>query len=186
MIIESFPVGPLQCNCSIIACPETREAAVVDPGGDPEKILEYAKENNLTIKYLLHTHAHFDHIMGSRAVKEATGAKICINKGDQWLYDNLQKQVQMFGFKATDPLPVDHYLEHEEHVQVGNVKASVIHTPGHGMAEFGPALGVLLIAIFFPLVNMLSLGVTYGLCMGKWLNHGTIELRTLEVVKRRC
>ncbi|CAN5552180.1 MBL fold metallo-hydrolase [soil metagenome] len=131
MIIESFPVGQLQCNCSIIGCPETGEAAVIDPGGDPEKILAFAKENNLTIKYLLHTHAHFDHIMGSRAVKEATGAKICINKGDQWLYDNLQKQVQMFGFKATDPLPVDQYLEHEDHVKVGNIKASVIHTPGH-------------------------------------------------------
>ena len=59
MIIESFPVGALQCNCSIIGCPETGEAAVIDPGGDPEKILDFAKEHKLTIKYLLHTHAHY-------------------------------------------------------------------------------------------------------------------------------
>lgn len=131
MIIESFPVGPLQCNCSIIACPETGEAAVVDPGGDAQKIIDFANERKWKIKYLLHTHAHFDHMMGSRAVKESTGAKICINKGDQWLYDNLEKQCGMFGFKATEPLPIDHYLEDEESVAIGNVKASVIHTPGH-------------------------------------------------------
>jgi hydroxyacylglutathione hydrolase len=131
MIVESFPVGPLQCNCSIIGCPETGEAAVIDPGGDVEKIVEFAKSKNLTIKYLLHTHAHFDHIMGSRELKELTGAKICLNKSDESLYQNLLKQCSMFGFKATDPLPVDHFLDHEEHVQIGKVKASVIHTPGH-------------------------------------------------------
>jgi hydroxyacylglutathione hydrolase len=131
MIIESFPVGPLQCNCSIIGCPETGEAAVIDPGGDPQKIIDFANEHKLKIKYLLHTHAHFDHIMGSRAVKEATGAKICLNKGDQWLYDNLEKQCGMLGFKATEPLAVDHYLEDEEHIKIGNTKASVILTPGH-------------------------------------------------------
>lgn len=131
MLIESFPVGPLACNCSIIACPETKQAAVIDPGGDPQNILDLVKQHGLTVKYLLHTHAHFDHIMGSRAVKEATGAKICLHKGDQWLYDNLEKQCGLFGFKVTDPLPVDQYLDDDEEVTVGKVKASVIHTPGH-------------------------------------------------------
>ena len=131
MIIESFPVGALQCNCSIIGCPETGEAAVIDPGGDPQKIIDFAKAHKLKIKYLLHTHAHFDHIMGSKAVKEATGAQICLNKGDQWLYENLEMQCGLFGFAADDPLPVDRYLNDEEEVEIGNVKASVIHTPGH-------------------------------------------------------
>jgi glyoxylase-like metal-dependent hydrolase (beta-lactamase superfamily II) len=131
MILECMPVGPLQCNCSIIGCPETGEAAVIDPGGDVDKIIEFAKSKNLTIKYLLHTHAHFDHIMGSRALKEKTGAKIYLNKGDEMLYENLQQQCKLFGFKATDPLPVDHFLEQDEDVQIGKVKASVIHTPGH-------------------------------------------------------
>lgn len=131
MIIESFPVGPLQCNCSIIGCPETKEAAVIDPGGDVDLIVNRLKELGLTVKYLLHTHAHFDHIHGSRALKEKTNAKICLHKGDQWLYDNLEKQCGLFGFKCTDPLPVDVYLNDEEDVNIGKIKASVIHTPGH-------------------------------------------------------
>lgn len=131
MLVETIPVGPLQCNCSIIACPETKEAAVIDPGGDPEVILAVLKRHGLTCKYLLHTHAHFDHVLGARAVKEATGAKICLHEGDKWLYENLAKQGSMFGFKTTDPLPADEYLNDEQAIEVGNIKTKVIHTPGH-------------------------------------------------------
>ncbi len=131
MLLATFPVGPLQCNCSIIACPETKEAAVIDPGGDADHIIDLCKKDGYTIKYLLHTHAHFDHIVGAREVKEKTGAKICLHKEDQWLYDNVDKQGQMFGFKFDTPLPIDHYLEDEEEIAVGNVKTKVIYTPGH-------------------------------------------------------
>jgi glyoxylase-like metal-dependent hydrolase (beta-lactamase superfamily II) len=129
--IQSFPVGPLQCNCSIIACEETKEAAIIDPGGDAEKILDLIKEHDFKVKYLLHTHAHFDHVLGSRAIKEATNAKICLHKGDQWLYDNLLTQCSLFGFSALEPIPADHYLSDEEEVKVGKLNTSVIHTPGH-------------------------------------------------------
>ncbi len=131
LVVESFPVGPLNCNCSIIGCKETGEAAVIDAGGDVDLIIAAAEKHGLKIKYLLHTHAHFDHVLGSREVKEKTGAEICLHEGDQWLYDNLLKQCSLFGFSATDPLPVDRYLADEEEVKFGNLKASVIHTPGH-------------------------------------------------------
>jgi hydroxyacylglutathione hydrolase len=131
VFIESFPVGPLQCNCSVIACKKTKEAAVIDPGGDVDKILALLKEHDFKVKYLLHTHAHFDHIMGSRKLKEATGAKICLHKGDEFLYQNLEKQCSMFGFETTEPLACDHFLTDEEPVQIGEVKAQVLHTPGH-------------------------------------------------------
>jgi|SRR5271170_963637 len=131
MLVDCFPVGPLQCNCSIIACKETGEAAVVDPGGDTKKIIEACAKHGLKIKYLLHTHAHFDHIAGSKAMKEATGAQIMLHQGDKWLYDNLLKQGAMFGFNFDEPLPVDRWLEDEEIIEVGKVKASVLHTPGH-------------------------------------------------------
>jgi hydroxyacylglutathione hydrolase len=130
-ILESFPVGPLQCNCSILGCEETKEAAVIDPGGDVEKILARIKEYGFTVKYLLHTHAHFDHITGSRQMKEATGAKICLHEKDKFLYDNLSMQCGLFGFKASEPLPIDQYLSDEESLQIGKHKASVICTPGH-------------------------------------------------------
>ena len=131
IILESFPVGPLQCNCSIIGCKETGEAAVVDPGGDVDNILALCKKYGLKVKYLLHTHAHFDHILGSRAMQEATAAAICLHKEDEFLYENLAKQCAMFGVKSDQVLPVNHYLEDNEEIKVGNIITSVIHTPGH-------------------------------------------------------
>ncbi|MBX9567903.1 MAG: MBL fold metallo-hydrolase [Candidatus Obscuribacterales bacterium] len=131
MLLATFPVGQLQCNCSIIVCPETKEAAVIDPGGDPQEIIDRCEKEGYKIKYLLHTHAHFDHIAGARAVKEKTGAKICLHKEDEWLYNNLNKQGMMFGFRFDEPVPIDHYLQDEEELKVGNVKAKVIFTPGH-------------------------------------------------------
>jgi len=131
MIVESFPVGPLQCNCSIIGCSETGQAAVIDPGGDVELILAFCKKNNLQVKYLLHTHAHFDHILGSRAMREATGAQICLHKKDEQLYQNLGMQCQMFGFDYDEPLPIDHYLNDEEELTIGKSKTTALFTPGH-------------------------------------------------------
>lgn len=131
LVLESFPVGPLQCNCSIVGCKETGEALVIDPGGDVDEILEKLKEHGLTAKYLLHTHAHFDHILGSKEMREKTGAKICLHKEDQFLYDMLGKQAAMFGFAADKPLAIDHFLVDEEEVPFGKHKTSVLHTPGH-------------------------------------------------------
>lgn len=131
MLLTTFPVGPLGCNCSIVGCPETGEAAVIDPGGDVDRIISELEKNGLKVKYLLHTHAHFDHVLGSREMREKTGAQICLHKGDQWLYDNLAKQCALFNMRADETLPVDKYLDDEEEVQVGNLKTKVIHTPGH-------------------------------------------------------
>jgi glyoxylase-like metal-dependent hydrolase (beta-lactamase superfamily II) len=131
MFVESFPVGPLQCNCSIIGCKETGEAAVIDPGGDVEHILEILKKNGLKVKYLLHTHAHFDHILGTKAMRQATNAKICLHKKDEPMYLNLDKQCALFGFPSDDVLPIDEYLNDDEELEIGKIKTSVIHTPGH-------------------------------------------------------
>jgi hydroxyacylglutathione hydrolase len=100
-------------------------------GGDVDRIIEVLEKNGLKVKYLLHTHAHFDHVLGSREMREKTGAQICLHKGDQWLYDNLAKQCALFNMRADETLPVDKYLDDEEEVQVGNLKTKVIHTPGH-------------------------------------------------------
>lgn len=131
MLLETFPAGPLQCNCSIIYCPDTKEAAIIDPGGDADKIIALCKKHNLKVKYLLHTHAHFDHVLGSAKVKEATGASILVHQGDQWLYDNLAMQCGMFGFKLDETKPIDKYLEDDQEFTIGNIKTSVLHTPGH-------------------------------------------------------
>jgi len=133
VLVATFPVGALQCNCSIIADPVSKEAAVIDPGGDAEQIVKVLQDNGLKAKYILHTHAHFDHIMGSRAVAEKTGAKICLHKGDEWLYNNLATQGKFVGFNLDKEttLPIDHYLEDDEELELGSIKTKVIHTPGH-------------------------------------------------------
>ncbi|MBI4868245.1 MAG: MBL fold metallo-hydrolase [Candidatus Wallbacteria bacterium] len=131
MILETFPVGAFQCNCSILGDEETREAIVIDPGEDVSTILERVRELGLTVKALVHTHAHLDHVSGSRALKLATGAEIMLHKDDEWLYQNLAMQAAMFGWQVDEPLAVDRYLKQGDTVAVGKVGGEILFTPGH-------------------------------------------------------
>jgi glyoxylase-like metal-dependent hydrolase (beta-lactamase superfamily II) len=103
----------------------------VDPGGDVDKILERVRRHGFTVKYLLHTHAHFDHILGTRQMHEKTGASICLHKKDLVLYENLGMQCQQFGFDYDEPLPVGKFLEDEEAINFGTLSTKILHTPGH-------------------------------------------------------
>ena len=132
MLVESFPVGVLGCNCTIVACEETREAIVVDPGGDADRILDVVRANRLDVKQVLHTHAHFDHVLGTREVKEGTGAKIRLHPGDDFLYQSLAMQASWLGMRIEkDVLPVDEPLRHQETITFGKTGTLVLHTPGH-------------------------------------------------------
>jgi hydroxyacylglutathione hydrolase len=133
---EAFAVGPLACNCHILADEATREAVIIDPGDNAAEILKRAK--GLKVVALLHTHCHFDHMTATRAVKEATGAEILIHKSDKAYYDNLAGQYAAFGRmfgedpgKAHDPLPVARYLKDGETISFGKHSLRVLHTPGH-------------------------------------------------------
>jgi hydroxyacylglutathione hydrolase len=130
-ILETFPVGPLQCNCTILADPRTREAVVIDPGDEAERILRALEAEKVTPVALLHTHAHLDHITGSRAVKEATGAPIRLHAGDRPLYDALPEQAAFFGFRAEAPAQPDTPLTDGEVIRFGAHALRAIHTPGH-------------------------------------------------------
>jgi hydroxyacylglutathione hydrolase len=138
VLLKKWVVGPFQCNCRLIACPETGLAALVDPGDEAQKILSGLKGLTLPngkavqVQWLLHTHGHLDHIAATREVKQATPlAKIALHKGDEPLYHALKTQGQMFRLSYVDPLPIDHYLQDGEELKIGSVKLSVIHTPGH-------------------------------------------------------
>lgn len=129
---HTLVVGPFQCNCSIVVCEKTKEAIIVDAGDEFEKIRAAVEKHGVTVKYSVHTHAHLDHIGavgGLKAWRPET--KICLHKGDEWIYQNLPMQGQLFGFEYAPPPPVDHFMEHEEVMTVGEHKFSVIHTPGH-------------------------------------------------------
>lgn len=131
MILETYKVGPLECNCTIFACPDTKEAVIVDPGGDADKLLERIATLELKVRYVVITHAHFDHVLAARAIKDATGARVCLNKKDIWLYLIMPLQYRMADLKGTRPPLPNKWLKDGELLTVGGVSAKVLHTPGH-------------------------------------------------------
>jgi len=129
LIHESFPVGPLQCNCTVIGDSVSGRGYVFDPGGNPERVLAAVERLGLRIEALIHTHAHLDHILAAGEISKQTGARICLHRDDLFLWDSLEQQCAMFGVPYT-PIPApNHWLEHEEDLEC--LGGSCIHTPGH-------------------------------------------------------
>ncbi|WP_447979562.1 MBL fold metallo-hydrolase [Candidatus Nitrospira bockiana] len=128
---RTFPVPPLGCNCSILGDPVTKQAIVVDPGGAPDMILKHVEEMGLRVVSILHTHAHFDHFLASGAMKQATGAVLCLHPADRPLWDLLEVQCRMFGVPYTPAPAPEYWLADEEKIVVGGLQGQALHTPGH-------------------------------------------------------
>jgi glyoxylase-like metal-dependent hydrolase (beta-lactamase superfamily II) len=134
MIHEVVVVGPLQCNCSILGDEETREAIVIDPGDEVERVLAVLEKHNLKARYIVNTHAHFDHVGNCRELKEATGAEISLHKADLPIYETAPRQAALFAMYGVRPIrmtAVDQFLRDADGLQVGKIAAQAIHTPGH-------------------------------------------------------
>jgi len=131
IIVETIPVGPLQCNCTILGDLVSRKAIVVDPGGDSEILLERLVELNLQVERIIHTHAHLDHFLASGKMKEATGAKLALHREDLFLWDMLEDQCRLFGIPFEPPPPPDQWLENEEEIDLNDLQGKALHTPGH-------------------------------------------------------
>jgi glyoxylase-like metal-dependent hydrolase (beta-lactamase superfamily II) len=131
MIHKIFPVGPLQCNCSVIGDEQSREAMVIDPGDQIDDILRILKEEKLTLKQIVVTHAHIDHVGGAMKLKAATGAPILMNQKDEALLKMLDVQAAWIGMKPPGAVQVDEAIGEGRVLQVGGISSSVIHTPGH-------------------------------------------------------
>lgn len=131
IIVETIPVGPLQCNCTILGDLVSRKAIVVDPGGDAEILLERLVELNLQVERIIHTHAHLDHFLASGKMKEATGAKLALHREDLFLWDMLEDQCRMFGIPFEPSPPPDQWLENEEEINLNDIQGKALHTPGH-------------------------------------------------------
>lgn len=131
LIRKTFPVPPLSCNCSILGDSETKQAIIVDPGGNADRILQEVADLGLTVCMILHTHAHFDHFLASGAIQQATQAPICLHPDDRQLWELLETQCQMFGVPYNPVPPPDVWLGDEELLKIGNLAAIVMHTPGH-------------------------------------------------------
>ncbi len=129
LIRETFPVGPLQCNCTIIGDATSKQAMVIDAGGDADYILQRVEELGLTITALVFTHAHLDHVMGCGELKEKTGAPIYVHQQDEFLWQALDVQCRMFGVPYQEIPAPDIWLKDEDLLPCcGGV---ALHTPGH-------------------------------------------------------
>ena len=131
LIHEILPVGWLQCNCSILGDPETRDAIVLDPGDEVERIQEILSRHHLTVRAIVNTHAHIDHVGGLRKLHDATGAPVLMHSDDLDLYRALEMQAAWIGMPVPEIASVDGLLREGDEVRWGRFAAHVIHTPGH-------------------------------------------------------
>ncbi len=131
LIHITIPVGILQCNCSIIADPLTREALVVDPGDEVTRILELLGRRRLTVKAIVSTHAHIDHVGGLSKLHQYTGAPVLMHRDDLPLYQAMEMQASFLGVLPPDLTEVDQLLKEGDILRWGSLEAQVIHTPGH-------------------------------------------------------
>ena len=131
MILETFPVGLLQCNCTILGDEETRDAIVIDPGDEVSRIHRRLTVLNLTLKQILITHAHIDHVGGALKLRSLTGAPIFLNEDDLPLLQIMAQQAAWLGVATPETAPPDETLIDGRSVGLANYPAQVIHTPGH-------------------------------------------------------
>jgi hydroxyacylglutathione hydrolase len=151
MIHEIFPVGPLQCNCSVIGDETTREAMVIDPGDDIEDVLALVQKHTLTVKQIVVTHAHIDHVGGAMKLRAATGAPILLNQNDDALLKMLDVQAAWIGVEDPGKVEIDQSIGQGDMVNAGSLVANVIHTPGHTEGS---------VCLYFPAEKKLIAGDT--------------------------
>jgi hydroxyacylglutathione hydrolase len=147
MIRETLAVGLLGCNCTLLGDEATREAIVVDPGYDVPKIIAVLAKHQLTVKQIVVTHAHIDHIASAQSLKQITGAPILYNKDDLPLVAIMDQQAALFGLAVPDVKAPDHSPAEGEILTAGAVEATVIHTPGHSegsLCLYLPSEGLLI------------------------------------------
>ena len=131
MIRETFTVGLLQCNCTILGDEQSRDAIVVDPGYEIPRILAALSKHQLTVRQIVVTHAHIDHIASALELKQITGVPIHYNAADLPLTAMMDIQAAWIGVPAPKVNPPDHSPADLEHISVRGIDAEVLHTPGH-------------------------------------------------------
>lgn len=131
MIVQEIPVGMLGTNCYLVACPETKEAIVIDPGDEGKKIFSLVQRNGFKVSAIVNTHGHWDHVGGNSELKKLTGAPILIHEKDADFLTNGKLHLgSMLGTNAVSPA-ADRLLQEGDLIQVGKLDLKVVHTPGH-------------------------------------------------------
>lgn len=133
MEFKRLPLGIYQANCYILFDENTRESAVIDPGGGFPEIKGFIEDNNLNVKYIIITHGHGDHIGALRELKDYTNAVVCIHKQDNEMLKNSRMNYSAeMGFPHVE-MSADKLLSDRDELMLGDTKLSIIHTPGHSL-----------------------------------------------------
>jgi len=144
MIIKKLVVGPLESNCYTISDENKKEVLVVDPGDEPDSILDLVNENNYDLKYILCTHGHFDHVGAIPELKKVTGAKIVIHRDEIEIYNSTRDQAAILWEYVIEPLPEPDILASEgDKLEIGDLRFEILHTPGHspgGICLYGEGI----------------------------------------------
>jgi hydroxyacylglutathione hydrolase len=131
-IFDHLVVGPIHCNCYLVGDPETKDAIVIDPGDQPEDILESAERHGLNLKAAVATHAHFDHVLGAEVIRQKLGIPFYLHADDMPILQAMQERGLMFlGMELPPPPEVDRHYQEGDELAAGSLKLAVIHTPGH-------------------------------------------------------
>lgn len=131
MIIASLPTGPLEVNCYLLGCESTKKAAVIDPGGDVDSIMQMLRQHDLSPVMVINTHGHFDHIGGNRSLIDATGCELVIHRDDAALLHRAAEHAQNFGLSVAQSPEPTRLLDDGDIIELGQMSIKVIHTPGH-------------------------------------------------------
>ncbi|SEF92461.1 Glyoxylase, beta-lactamase superfamily II [Caloramator fervidus] len=144
MIFEVFTLGYFQANCYIVGDEKTKECAIIDPGGTPDKVLKRCEELGLCVKYILLTHGHGDHIAGVEKIKEKTDAKVLMSKEDEYLVNGGTQELLPI-FRNIKPFIPDEFISEKDKVKIGSIEVEVIETPGHTPGSLTFKIGDILI-----------------------------------------
>ncbi len=129
--VREVTVGPLEVNCYVLHDTGSREAIVVDPGDEPERILDLLKPDGLRVTHIVCTHTHFDHVGAIPELKEATKARIVIHESESEIYEAARDMAAFWGYDV-DPLPPpDAFVSEGDEIKAGGLVFRILHTPGH-------------------------------------------------------
>ena len=131
MQIKTIAVGPMGANCYIVSCDDTKEAVVIDPGGDANRILVYLQDNDLVAKYIINTHGHIDHIAANEEIRKNTEAALLIHTEDGAMLEDPNRNLSAFMGMPIVQKGADRLLNEGDEIGVGNFTLKVLHTPGH-------------------------------------------------------
>jgi glyoxylase-like metal-dependent hydrolase (beta-lactamase superfamily II) len=143
MIVKTIVVGPLQVNCHIIGDEMTGKAMIIDPGDEPDMILDAVRKKNLTVEYIICTHGHFDHVGAVADIKKETGAKVVLHQGDLEIYDSAAELAHFFGLDLEPQPAPDMFITEGDNIVVGTLSFTINQSPGHspgGIVLYGEGI----------------------------------------------